>query len=267
MGGTSTDRSAADHPAGRCPAPFRWALAAAPGGLIPLGEMQSAVAYGARSKDVGHRVGFLAVSFPARLPGRVVRIQQDSRANPSGRSSAASTTPSPVSFSRGERNGSGARAVRAPDRGTRPDAGRLPRCVAGGSGHAVVGWGEPADHRIAGIAYLITECLMVLLDSPPHTIEVFPQESLVDSYGNAIDRPSMQSVIVRCFVSRPRSTIDNEQVGRRMTNTYHVIGRTAPIGPWSRVIYSNESYSVENLQFNNASEGTSHFSCTIRREQ
>jgi hypothetical protein len=110
--------------------------------------------------------------------------------------------------------------------------------------------------------------MTVLLDSPPHEVHVFPQRSEVDSYGNAIERPSTDSVIVKCFVSRPRQTTINQSAERSFTNTLLVTAPyDAPIQLWSRIKYNNEFYSVESIDRHDASESTRHLAAVIRLEQ
>jgi hypothetical protein len=77
---------------------------------------------------------------------------------------------------------------------------------------------------------------MSLLDAGPHTVTVFPEETVTDSNGNPTKRPSSIGVtITGCLITPNNSSRDNNTDHVRAD--YQLIARALPIGPFARVEY------------------------------
>lgn len=122
---------------------------------------------------------------------------------------------------------------------------------------------------------------MSLLDNPPHTVTVFPEEEVEDSRGNAVRRPSATGVPVRCYmhpISSSRGAfpaIDPKQ-GQQVDATWKLVARDAPLGWWSRVVWSAAGGSpVDGLSLTvlggpllrRSSATTRHISVTLMEER
>jgi hypothetical protein len=89
-----------------------------------------------------------------------------------------------------------------------------------------------------------------LLDNPPETVTVFPEETYVDSTGDTRTRPAAVGVPVRGWM-QPMSTLrlfpslDGTQQ-QRVYSTWRFIGRQAPLGVWSRVQWGDRSLTVRS---------------------
>lgn len=119
---------------------------------------------------------------------------------------------------------------------------------------------------------------MSLLNHGPHTVRVFPEETVKDSRGNVVRRPSEIPVIVTgCVISPIASTrgafpaIDVKQ-GQRVDAAYRLMARQAPLGWWSRVEWDTPAGTVRMTVLggplvSRSSDGTTHVSATLREER
>jgi hypothetical protein len=106
---------------------------------------------------------------------------------------------------------------------------------------------------------------MSLLDSAaPHVVIVFVEETVTDTHGNTIKRPSATGVEVKCIVTPQANRPD--RVDSRADTTMKMIARDAPLGPWSRVEWNDRTFSVEDTRFHNVSEQTKHVEAMLREE-
>lgn len=113
-----------------------------------------------------------------------------------------------------------------------------------------------------------------LIDHGPHTVEVFLEETVTDSYGNPVRRPSATAVTVTgCLVtpvssSRGAFPAADVSEGQRVAATFRLLARDAPIGWWSRVIWQGRSLSVLSGPLEHvSSDGTRHVSVTLHEER
>jgi len=113
-----------------------------------------------------------------------------------------------------------------------------------------------------------------LLDHGPHTIRVWVEEEVTDSYGTAIRRPAAEPVTVTgCLVHPVSSTrgafpaVDVRQ-GQRVDAAWRVHARDAPIGWWSRVEFDGKVLTPLGGPLTyKTSDGTRHVSCTLVEER
>jgi hypothetical protein len=120
--------------------------------------------------------------------------------------------------------------------------------------------------RCAGLVHLSRiESDTMILESPPHTIILFVEETVTDSYGNPLRRPSSTSVEVRCLVMPVASQV-RERADQRPPRRYKVLVRDAPLTLFSRVIVNNVSHSVESVIGRHDSPTTRHIEAVIREE-
>ena len=117
---------------------------------------------------------------------------------------------------------------------------------------------------------------MSLLDNGPHTVKVFLEETVTDSYGNEIKRPSATGVIVRgCWVqptSAARGSVSAVDVsaGQRVTATWRLIARNPPVGWWSRVewpAWGKRFIVLGGPLHRDYSRATSHVSVSLQEER
>lgn len=106
---------------------------------------------------------------------------------------------------------------------------------------------------------------MSLLECPPHTITVFVEETVTDSYNNPLRRPSNVSVEVRCLVT-PLSSQSAARPAERPPRRYKVTVRDAPLTLFARVVYNDRSCSVESVINHHDSETTRHVEAVLREE-
>jgi hypothetical protein len=106
---------------------------------------------------------------------------------------------------------------------------------------------------------------MSILEAPPHTITLFVEETTPDSYGNPVRQPSSTSIEVQCLVT-PISSQLRQRPDERPPRRYKVIVREAPITLFSRVIWNNQSCSVESVIRRDDSPTTRHIEAVIREE-
>jgi hypothetical protein len=104
-----------------------------------------------------------------------------------------------------------------------------------------------------------------ILDQGPHTVVVYPEETVTDSYGNTIKRPSAVGVLVTGCLVAPVSA--SRQADGGFATWVKLPARDAPLGPWSRVEHDGKSYVVESgPNFHDASPTTRHVSATLQLE-
>lgn len=122
---------------------------------------------------------------------------------------------------------------------------------------------------------------MSLLDDPPHTVTVFVEEEVADSRGNKVRRPSATGVAVRCYmhpISSSRGAFPAVDVsqGQRVDAAWKLVSRDAPLGWWSRVVWSAAGGSpVDGLVLTvlggpllrRSSATTRHISATLQEER
>lgn len=118
--------------------------------------------------------------------------------------------------------------------------------------------------------------MSALLDHGPHTVTVYLEETVTDSYGNEIKRPSTTGVVIRGCILTPLSV---ERDATRLSSgpsdrddyQWRFRARRAPLGTWSRVVWhdgcTERSMSVQSgpLQFGYSS-ATRHIAVTLQEE-
>lgn len=117
---------------------------------------------------------------------------------------------------------------------------------------------------------------MSLLDSSPHTVEVFLEEEVVGFRGSVIKQPSATSVQVRGSMMQTlastRGAFSARQVdeGQDVSVAYRFITREAPVGWWSRVEWDDPNTGVRRKfavlggpQLRDFSVGTRHLTVTL----
>lgn len=116
-----------------------------------------------------------------------------------------------------------------------------------------------------------------LLDYGPHTVTIYVEETVTDSYGNVVRRPSTNGVVVTgCLVtplssSRGAFPALNVTQGQRVDQAFKFMARSAPLGWWSRVVWTHGG-RTRNLTVlggpleHVASDGTRHISATLHEE-
>lgn len=108
---------------------------------------------------------------------------------------------------------------------------------------------------------------MSFLRRPPHTITVYPVVPVDDGYGGT--KPGEGTPVDVLAYVAPRAAPDAEgdaQEGYATTLDYQVVGQKLPAGPWSRVIWDGEDYTVvgEPRRYSR-SRRTAHDVALIRR--
>lgn len=111
-----------------------------------------------------------------------------------------------------------------------------------------------------------------ILDRGPHTVTVYPEESITDSYGNTVKRPTAVGVVVSgCqmtpqMVSRGRTSDLGMREGQEVQATMQFRARTAPIGPWSRLEWQGRTYVPLAAPVETTIGGVRHVACTLQQE-
>lgn len=109
---------------------------------------------------------------------------------------------------------------------------------------------------------------MALFDGPD-TVTVYPEETVQDSYGNTIRRPSAVGVQVRCRmqqISDSRDPGSDRRLGAQ--RAWRFSARTAPIGRWSRVVWGDIELAVMSGPFvRSQSPGTSRVVATLAAQE
>lgn len=117
--------------------------------------------------------------------------------------------------------------------------------------------------------------MSILIDTGPHTVQIWVEETVIDSRGNAVRRPTADSpvTVTGCIVSPLASTrgafpaIDISQ-GQRVDAAWRFIARDAPLGWWAKVEFDGKTMNVLGgpLVHTN-SDGTRHISATLIEER
>jgi hypothetical protein len=114
-----------------------------------------------------------------------------------------------------------------------------------------------------------------LLDHGPHTVKIWVEEEVTDSYGNAVRRPTPDSpvTVTGCIIhpvssSRGIFPAVDVRVGQRITATWRLLARNAPLGWWARVEFEGRVMTVlGGPMLHTASEASRHISCTLVEER
>ena len=77
-----------------------------------------------------------------------------------------------------------------------------------------------------------------------HEATVYIEETVLDSYGNTIVRPSTTSVVIRCYLS-PRVTAA-DKAGADSPRWSLVAPPTTSIGKWSKIIALGRTFAVSS---------------------
>jgi hypothetical protein len=116
--------------------------------------------------------------------------------------------------------------------------------------------------------------MSLMLDYGPHTVTIYPEETVVDSRGNVVKRPSATGVVITgCLMTPLASTrgafaaIDVKQ-GQQVNAAWRLFARNAPVGWWSRVEFNGINMTILGgpLYFT-TSDGTHHVSATLQEER
>src|SRR4051794_1787665 len=105
-----------------------------------------------------------------------------------------------------------------------------------------------------------------MLDNPPHTAQVFVEETVLNSRGEQVRQPSSRSVEIKCLVM-PLGARRDGSIGSRTEHTYSLITRDRSITHYSRVIYNGISCSVQSIEDHVSSPTTAHFKVILRQEE
>jgi hypothetical protein len=113
---------------------------------------------------------------------------------------------------------------------------------------------------------------VALLDDPPETLTVFPEETYVDSVGDTRTRPAATGVTVRGWMQPMSATrlfpsLDTTQQ-QRVYSTYRFISRDAPLGIWARVEWRGMSLSVRSgPEERRYTDAVSHVTALVQEER
>jgi len=119
---------------------------------------------------------------------------------------------------------------------------------------------------------------MSLLDSGPHTVTIFVEETVTDFRGNVVKRPSTTGVVVTdCWMQPVASTRGafaalKVAEGQNVAVAYKLIckGSKTPVGWWSRVEWTDNTGRVRKFsilggpQARDFSVSTDHVGCTLQ---
>jgi len=120
--------------------------------------------------------------------------------------------------------------------------------------------------------------MSVILDHGPHTVTIYLEETVTDSYGNPLKRPSATGVVVSgCQVtplSSSRGAFPALSVtqGQRVDNAYRFIARDAPLDWWARVAWHHPDGRDRSMTvlggplLHESSPMTRHVSATLHEE-
>lgn len=104
--------------------------------------------------------------------------------------------------------------------------------------------------------------LVSLLDRGPEEITIYPAGPVLP---DGTRGPEGAPVTMRCRI-QPVTSAEDAAPGYLTTTTYRVIARTLPAGPWARVIWRGESWTVAGEPARRrGSPRTRHDTATIRR--
>jgi hypothetical protein len=104
----------------------------------------------------------------------------------------------------------------------------------------------------------------MLLDNPPHTVEVYVAETDRDSYENVIVRPSTTPITIRCIVSQ-RST-SQDPSSSRVQSEYKLMTRDERLTEMSRVVYLDRTFIASDVRRHSVTAETAHTTATLREE-
>lgn len=82
-----------------------------------------------------------------------------------------------------------------------------------------------------------------LLDKGSETLTVYLEETVTDSMGNRVKRPSGTGLTIRVTSSEDRSS-DAELPGQVSNKVIRIMARQVPIGSWSRVVFDGEEWDL-----------------------
>lgn len=107
---------------------------------------------------------------------------------------------------------------------------------------------------------------MSLLDTGNETVVVFPHQTVVDSDGNRIVKPSVTGVTLQARV-QPGSSLELPTDGQQLSTIYTVITRDAPTASWSYCMWRGLKWDVvgEILRYN-GSYITQHVTWVIKEQ-
>ena len=120
--------------------------------------------------------------------------------------------------------------------------------------------------------------MSTMLDVGPHTVTIYLEETVRDTYDNVVKRPSQVGVVVRHCLVQPLSSSRGAfpalsvTQGQRVDNAYRFMSREAPLGWWSRVVWHHPDGRDRNLTvlggplLYESSPGTRHVSATLHEE-
>lgn len=116
-----------------------------------------------------------------------------------------------------------------------------------------------------------------LLDRGPHTVTVYLEETVTDSYGNTVRRTSDVGVTVTgclltpMFADRDATSQTSSAAGQRGDRTWRFRARTAPLEPWGLVVW-DDGTTVRRLTVLDGplrftySAATAHVAATLHEE-
>ncbi|MYT30471.1 hypothetical protein [Streptomyces sp. MspMP-M5] len=103
---------------------------------------------------------------------------------------------------------------------------------------------------------------MSLLDRGPEEVVIYPAGPVLP---DGTRGPEGAPVTVRCRV-QPVTSTDYPESGYLVTTTYRVIARALPAGPWSRVVWRGQTWTVVGEPARHrGSPRTRHDTAIIRR--
>lgn len=108
---------------------------------------------------------------------------------------------------------------------------------------------------------------MSLLDNGPDIVDVYPQVASVDDQGNTIYGPSATPVTIQARV-QPVTSQEVDATGQQVRTIYRLITRSAPLGPWARVVWNEREWDIvgEPRRYN-GSPATRHVDCLLRARE
>ncbi|MEU7639875.1 hypothetical protein AB0C11_27920 [Streptomyces sp. NPDC039016] len=103
---------------------------------------------------------------------------------------------------------------------------------------------------------------MSLLDRGPEEIVIYPAGPALP---DGTRGPEGEPVPVRCRI-QPMTSTETPDGGYVVTTTYRVIARALPAGPWSRVVWRGQTWTVAGEPARRrGSPRTQHDTAIIRR--
>jgi hypothetical protein len=111
-----------------------------------------------------------------------------------------------------------------------------------------------------------------LLDNGPDTVQVFPEETVVDGRGNPVSQPKATGPVTVAGVfmqpvTSQRALRDLDE-GQRLDVDYRLIGRSVPAGPWSAVTWQGRRFVPTGAPLGrDFSPGTGHVTVYLREER